>query len=240
LAHPKTQRPEAENERPLTESRLVVILGVGGSGKTEVALNLATAWAEALDEVYIVDFDLVTPYFRAQDVCDQVARAGVRPIAPPASRRHIDVPFIPPEVPHIIARENARAVIDVGGDEVGATTVRQFSGALSAGGAKAYVVVNARRPGTADAEAIVVAAHRLAASAGLDIAGLIANTHLGNETTWDTCLEGLAVTRRAAAALGVPVALLTYPEWLVARAAEPGGAPPMLPLHLHLAPSWVA
>ncbi|MFQ5811231.1 MAG: hypothetical protein ACE5JM_16560, partial [Armatimonadota bacterium] len=108
MTHPTTQRPEAENERPLSDSRLVVILGVGGSGKTEIALNLAVAWAEVLDGVHIVDFDLVTPYFRAQDVCDEMTRAGVRPIVPPASRRNMDVPFIPPEVPHIIAHESAR------------------------------------------------------------------------------------------------------------------------------------
>jgi hypothetical protein len=240
LTHSTRQHQKPQNGPPLSDSRLAVILGIGGSGKTEIALNLARAWARALERVHIVDFDLVTPYFRAQDVRDEMGRIGVRAIAPPPSRRSMDVPFIPPEVPHIIAREDARAIFDVGGDVAGATTVRQFAAPLRAAGAEAYVVVNARRPETADAEAIARATRRLATAAGLDIAGLIANTHLRDETTWDTCLDGLAATQQASAVLGVPVVLLTYPEGLVRGDLPAEGTPPMLPLHLYLALPWAS
>jgi len=240
LTHPATQHPTAERPPPLSEGRLAVVLGISGSGKTEIALNLAAAWATAFDAVHIVDFDLVTPYFRTQDLRDEMIRAGVRPITPPASRRSIDVPLIPPEVPHIIARQSARAILDVGGDAVGATTVRQFAGTLGAARANAYVVVNARRPETADAGAIVATTRRLADAAGLSIAGLIANTHLRGETTWDTCLDGFAVTQRASEALDLPVVLFTYPEGLATGAVASEQAPPMLPLHLYLALPWVA
>jgi len=223
----------------LSESRLVVILGVGGSGKTEIALNLAAAWASALDGVHIVDFDLVTPYFRTQDVREALACTGVEVIAPPLSRGHIDVPFIPPEVPHIITRETARAVFDVGGDEVGATTIRQFAGALRAAGARAYVVVNTRRPGMAGANAIADSTRRLAAAAGLDIAGLIANTHLRDETTWGICLQGLRVTEDASEALGVPVVLLACAEKLAAEAVVPESTA-LMPLRLNIVLPWVA
>jgi len=217
-----------------------VILGVGGSGKTEISLNLATAWARSLDAVHIVDFDLVTPYFRTQDLRDEIERAGVRAIVPSARHRGIDAPYVPPEVPHIIARKDARAIFDVGGDEVGATTVRQFAGQLMAAGARAYVVVNTRRPETADAESIIDSTRRLARAAGLSVAGLISNTHLREETDWDLCLSGLVMVQRAGEALEVPVVLLTHPGTLAARAHVEPGEPPTLPLHLHVALPWVA
>ena len=217
-----------------------MVLGVGGSGKTEISLNLATAWARSLDAVHVVDFDLVTPYFRTQDLRDEMERAGVRAIVPPVRHGGIDAPYVPPEVPHIIARRDARAIFDVGGDEAGATTVRQFAGELATAGARAYVVVNTRRPETANAESIADSTRRLATAAGLGVAGLISNAHLREETDWDLCLNGLALVRRAAEVLDVPVVLLTHPGTLAARADVGPGEPPALPLHLHVALPWVA
>ena len=40
----------------LHEHRLVTLLGIGGIGKTRLALEVATAWREIVDEVIVVDF----------------------------------------------------------------------------------------------------------------------------------------------------------------------------------------
>jgi non-specific serine/threonine protein kinase len=46
----------AELHEVLREHRLVTLTGIGGIGKTRLALEVAAAWREAADEVLVVDF----------------------------------------------------------------------------------------------------------------------------------------------------------------------------------------
>ncbi len=46
----------AELHEVLREHRLVTLTGIGGIGKTRLALEVAAGWREAVDEVLVVDF----------------------------------------------------------------------------------------------------------------------------------------------------------------------------------------
>ena len=50
----------------MTGKRLQAIIGHYGSGKTEIAMNLAIALAQR-DPVTLVDLDIVNPYFRSAE-----------------------------------------------------------------------------------------------------------------------------------------------------------------------------
>ena len=47
--------------------RITMILGHYGSGKTNIAVNLAVAYRREKDNVAIADLDIVNPYFRTKD-----------------------------------------------------------------------------------------------------------------------------------------------------------------------------
>lgn len=56
-------------KRTLLDIRLqgiVVIVGNYGSGKTEIAINLALVCRQSHEAVRVVDLDLVNPYFRTR------------------------------------------------------------------------------------------------------------------------------------------------------------------------------
>lgn len=47
--------------------RIVLLSGHYGSGKTNIAVNVAKCLKETHDRVVIADVDIVNPYFRAAD-----------------------------------------------------------------------------------------------------------------------------------------------------------------------------
>ena len=47
--------------------RLTILCGHYGSGKTNVAVNLALAIKEKVERVTVADLDIVNPYFRTKD-----------------------------------------------------------------------------------------------------------------------------------------------------------------------------
>ena len=51
----------------LIDTRIVVLVGHAGVGKTNVALHLARTCAEAGCATTIADLDTVNPYFRSSD-----------------------------------------------------------------------------------------------------------------------------------------------------------------------------
>ena len=56
--------------------RIIAITGHYGSGKTNLAVNLAVDYAKAGERVTVIDLDIVNPYFRTRDSEDELDRAG--------------------------------------------------------------------------------------------------------------------------------------------------------------------
>ena len=57
--------------------RIIAITGHYGSGKTNLAVNLAVDYAKAGDRVTIIDLDIVNPYFRTADFSELFGRLGI-------------------------------------------------------------------------------------------------------------------------------------------------------------------
>ena len=47
--------------------RITIISGHYGSGKTNIAVNLAIDLKKSFDKVAVADLDIVNPYFRTKD-----------------------------------------------------------------------------------------------------------------------------------------------------------------------------
>lgn len=208
-----------------------ILTGAYGSGKTEIALALALE-AAAQGPVTLIDLDFVTPYFRSQDVQQELSAHGVRLLAPEAHLAQIDAPVLPEGLEAALCQPVEPTIVDIGGDPAGAVVIAQFVPRMPA--YECWVVVNFSRPTTATpalAEALLA---EIAVTARLRFSGLISNTHLGPYTTADDVLAGLAQARGLAAQLGVPVVRVAAPAGL----ALPPLPEPLLPITPRLRRPW--
>jgi hypothetical protein len=98
-----------------------------------------------------------------------------------------------------------RAILDVGGADVGARVLGSIAGLDDPRLADVIFVVNGRRPFAESPEAVVGMLREIERVSKLEVTGLAANTHLINETTDDTVVEGIALADAVSRATGLPV-----------------------------------
>lgn len=95
--------------------RIVLLSGHYGSGKTNIAVNLAMRLRAQYEKVVIADIDIVNPYFRTRDSQAELEAAGIRVISSEFASSNVDLPALPQEVYAITDDKSLRAVVDVGG-----------------------------------------------------------------------------------------------------------------------------
>ena len=215
----------------------LVLAGPFGSGKTEIAINLALRWAQTLP-TYLADLDVVTPYFRPRDIAGLLAAAGVTVLAPGGAHGALDGPVFPREMGFAALDETHGLILDVGGQPHGAGVLLHWREALLARGARMCVVVNPHRPDARRAEWVVGLVRAIADRAGLPPAGIIANGNLGVHTTAAEALEGAERARELGGRLGVPVLAMCCPLELVEACAAEAPGIPIVGLSFHLRPPW--
>jgi hypothetical protein len=224
---------------------VLILVGHFGSGKTEIAVNLALALAAAPPgaeappaPVNLVDLDLVKPYFRCRLARDAVTPRGVRLVAPDGELSYADLPILLPEIAGLLGQPGQRSVLDVGGDDSGARVLGALGDAIPADRHELLLVVNARRPSTYDLESTLQVLGEIEGAARLRVTGLISNTHLMGETTAAEVAEGLALCRAVAERSGRPVRFACAEAPLAATLPELGV--PLLPLRRYILPPFLA
>ena len=103
----------------LPSSRVIVIVGNYGSGKTELSLNLALKMAERGEQVTLVDLDIVNPYFRSSERTELLNEHGIKVYAPSFAMTTVDIPSLPADIQAVFADKSRRVIFDVGGDDTG-------------------------------------------------------------------------------------------------------------------------
>ncbi|HHY93277.1 MAG TPA: hypothetical protein GX511_08040 [Firmicutes bacterium] len=217
--------------------RITIFTGAFGSGKTELALNYALQVAKDGFRVALADLDIVSPYFRSRDAAARLAVQGIEVIAPLGELAQADLPVIVPRVHGALADSELHVVLDVGGDDPGATALGQFSDQLQKLPHAVLLVVNTCRPFTRDLSGILSMASTIERAARLKVTGLIANSNLGAETTPDIIRAGIARVAEAARALGVPVVAAGVRNDLVSQVGQL--SVPIFPIHIFLLPPWL-
>lgn len=216
----------------LTDSRFVVLVGNYGSGKTELALNLALASAQQMTTT-LVDLDIVNPYFRSGEKADELKAAGVRVLMPTFAMSTVDIPALPAEIQSVFEQPSQRVIFDVGGDDTGAAALGRYAPSFRRYREDTTVclVINAMRPLTQTAEDVVDLAQRIAARGRMNIDVIINNTNLADQTEPEMLAAGHQVAVEAATLLGV--------SRVVDVAMPQLGVKDALPLTRHMAPDWM-
>ena len=89
--------------------RISIITGHYGTGKTELAVNLALALAGEGCRVMLADLDIVNPYFRSRERRPLLESAGVQVISSSQACSDADVPALPAELLAILENRDVRA-----------------------------------------------------------------------------------------------------------------------------------
>jgi hypothetical protein len=221
----------------LPEHRIVVIVGNYGSGKTEVAVNLAIRLS-GTRPVSIADLDIVNPYFRCREARTEMEASGIRVINPEGDLHAADLPIVLPEIRGSIQKGEGTLIFDVGGDDVGAKVLSSLADVFAGAPYTMLQVVNARRPFTETVEGCLRIRREIEASSRLGINGLVSNTHLMEETDEATVLDGLRLTREVGSAAGIPIAFVTADDKLRDNLDTSKTGCPILWIRRRMLPPW--
>ncbi len=217
---------------------IVVIVGNYGSGKTEVAVNLSVVRRNAGIEVRIADLDLVNPYFRTREARKQLEARGVGVVLPEEQYLNADLPIVSPRIAGLIRNPAPLTIIDVGGDDAGATVLASLGDAFRGQDFQMLQVVNPYRPFTETVEGCLRIRAEIEAASRQAVSGWIANPHLLDETVADDIYRGADVVKDLAERTGLPLVFVTAPAELAGELDAERIGRPLLPIRRQLVPPW--
>lgn len=211
--------------------RIIILSGHYGSGKTNLAVNLALQLKQEREKVAIADIDVVNPYFRSADSKALLEQNDVRLISSPYAGSNVDLPALPQEIYAITDEKDLTAVIDVGGDDRGALALGRWRDSiLKENNYEMLLVVNFARPLTrTPAEALEIQ-REVEYAAGMRFTAIVNNTNLGEETTAEDVLASQEKVQALSRLNGLPIKMTSVTSHLYP--ALQGQIPDLFPLHL--------
>ena len=221
------------------DNRIRIIAGHGGSGKTEFALNYAIHLRNYDEQVGLVDLDVVNLYFRSRERADILREAGIRLVAGNKGAAPVDQPALSAEINAFIEDPAWQAVLDVGGDPIGARVLGRYAGQLQPRDCDFFLVINVYRPETRTASQVEEMIEGIETLSRLKITGLVNTSHLLKETSVENVLKGYKLAEEVSARRGLPIRYNAAIEPVAAR-LPPDMEGEILPLNLYVREEWMS
>ena len=193
------------NLQELFQRDILVVTGHYGSGKTNLAINLALDLAARGDQVTLADLDIVNPYFRSADFKDQAAAKGIDFVASEYANSNLDIPSLSGALDGKIGRPG-KLVIDVGGDDAGAYALGRYAARIKEVGYTLIYVVNAYRYLTREPAEALELLRAIESASRLKATHIINNSNLSYQTTTEAVSQTLPFGSQVAQAAGIPMA----------------------------------
>lgn len=195
--------------------RITVVCGHYGSGKTNVALNMAYELKSCGNDVAIADLDIVNPYFRTKDSIDELNSRGIKLICSDYAGTNLDIPALPDEMYSVIDDKSRNFILDIGGDDRGALALGRLAPSIiSENNYEMIAVINMFRPLTRDVYSTVEVLREIEYAGGIGFTAIINNSNLGTDTTADDVLNSLNYANGVANKMGLPVIATSVDERL--------------------------
>ena len=186
--------------------RITLLCGHYGSGKTNVAVNMAYDLKKQHDKVVIADLDIVNPYFRTKDSSGEFEDLGIRLIASEYAGSNVDIPAMPQQMYSITDDKEQMAIIDVGGDDRGALALGRIAPSIiEENDYEMLFVINCFRPLTRDAESTLEVMREIEDAAKIKFTAIVNNSNLGEETKREDVLKSLAYAEEISQKTGLPI-----------------------------------
>lgn len=167
----------------LLERRVLVLVGGYGAGKTQLSISLAIERAREGKRVALVDLDLINPYFRLREIAEPLEREGVEVIRPEGDLAFAENPSLPAQIDGALRDPTRQVVLDVGGNETGATIVGRYHCLLEMEDVAVIQVVNVFRPFSSTVEEVESLRMDIEKKSHLKVHGWINNSNLMDWTT---------------------------------------------------------
>ena len=195
--------------------RINIICGHYGSGKTNLALNLAVNMQSKGERVTVVDLDIVNPYFRTADYTQLLQSKGIKVISPATAGTTVDAPALTAEILTVFDKTDEQIIIDVGGDDAGAFALGRYAKKILAqDGYGMFFVINRFRKLIATPEEAVELLREVEGASGIRATGIVNNSHLAGLTTAQDVLSSVPYAKQTAQLAALPLVITTAPKQL--------------------------
>ena len=186
--------------------RITLLCGHYGSGKTNVAVNMAYDLKQQYSDVVIADLDIVNPYFRTKDSKEDLEKRGITLISSEYAGTNVDIPAMPQQMYMITDNKDLHAVIDVGGDDRGALALgRLVPSIIEENDYEMLFVINCYRPLTRDAESTLEVMREIEEACKCKFTAIVNNSNLGNETKTEDVLNSVSYANEVSRLTGLPI-----------------------------------
>lgn len=193
--------------------RINIICGHYGSGKTNLALNIALDLKASGETVTLVDLDIVNPYFRSADYSDILIKSGIKVISPATAGTTVDAPALTAEIYSIFGNTDGYVIMDVGGDDVGASALGRFSKLITAErDYQMLYVINKFRKLISTPEEALELLREIEGASRLKATGIVNNSHLSHMTTVQDILLSMDYAKETAELTSLPLVMTTAPK----------------------------
>lgn len=188
--------------------KVIILIGNYGSGKTEIALNMAVRAAAEGKRTQVIDLDRINDYFRMSDHVRLLEDRNINLVSPTFVGAGITQTNMPAAVGSAFAQDWDLVLFDVGGDPAGALSLARYHmdfAALEPGQLEVYDIVNIRRPMSETADKILKLKDEMEGFARQTVTGFINNSNLQTWASADDLREGYPVVKAASEQSGIPV-----------------------------------
>jgi len=191
------------------------LCGHYGSGKTNIAVNMALDLRRQYDSVAVADLDIVNPYFRTKDSAEDFKEAGIRLIVSQFANTNLDLPSMPQDLYAITDDRSMKVVLDIGGDDRGALALGRIAPRIiEENDYDMLMVINKYRPLTPDAQSTLEVMREIEEAGKIRFTGIVNNSNLAEETTPEDVLASLGYAEEVSALSGLPVVMTTVKDSL--------------------------
>lgn len=193
---------------------IYIITGHYGSGKTNIAVSLAL---ENKNKTTVVDLDIVNYYFRTADFKELFAENSIDLLSAMYANTNIDIPVLGFSLDGI----EGDIILDVGGDDAGATALGVYTDYLKTQEYQMYYVINKYRYMTANPEDTLELMREIEKVSNLKHTAIINNSNLGEETTAEIIDSALGYADEVARLANLPLLFTAIPDYIHSEKYKP-------------------
>ena len=226
--------------------KVIILIGNYGSGKTEIALNMAVKAAAEGKRTQVIDLDRINDYFRMSDHVKLLDDKKINLVSPTFVGAGLTQTNMPAAVGSAFAQDWDLVIFDVGGDPAGALSLARYHmdfEALEPGQLEVWDIINVRRPMSETPEKILKLKAEMEGFARQTVTGFVHNSNLQAWASAQDLRDGYPIVKAASEMSGIPVVHTTgrkeyLEEFLRGEGLEAKYVGEPLPLVTYMQRSW--